>query len=99
MSFPQTIKVSGFPFMLQGWNSKYHKTSEMSDGCPVYQLNSYILYYFIDIIGVKLFRVDGIWVLQRMCDVVPAMDIKKYGLGPQPDPFGFWSMGAYVTPI
>lgn len=98
MSFPQNIRLKGLPFMLQGWNSTYYKTSEESDGCPVYRLDSYSLYRFISIIGVKIFRKNGVWVLQRDSDDSP-MDICKYGASPQGDPFGYWSNGANVQPV
>lgn len=97
MAFPNKIRVSGLPFMLQGWNNVYIKTGEMSDDCPVYKLDSYTLYGVFPIIGVSIFRRNGIWVMQRECDGYPN-GIHKYGESPQPDPFGYWSDGAYVTP-
>ena len=98
MSFPERIKVSGLPFMFQGWNNIYYKTSEIADGCPVYSLPSYTLYGFIEIIGVTIYRNNGIWVLQRVCDANPSLEIKKYGAAPQPDPFCFWAKNMTVKP-
>lgn len=97
MSFPTQIRVSGLPFMLQGWNNTYRSTSMTTDECPIYRLDSYRLYGLIPIIGVTIFRKNGVWMLQRDGDFCPT-DIMKYGAGPQPDPFGYWSGGAYVTP-
>lgn len=97
-SWPQQIKMSGLPFMLQGWNNVYYKTGELSDGCPVYRLDSYNLYYFISIIGVRIMRLDGVWVIWRNGDIGP-IDIKKYGSSPQGDPFGHWSNGGSVKPV
>lgn len=97
-NFPSKIKVSGLPFLLQGWNSTYYKSSEVNDGCPVYCLDEYTLYWAIPIIGVKLYRDNGVWVLKRNGDPFPG-DIKKYGVSPQGDPFGHWSHGMYVKPL
>ena len=98
MSFPENVKLSGLKFMWQGWNTTYYKTSEVSDGCPVYRLDPYTLYWFIDIIGAKLYRKDGVWVFQRDFDFGPFKAICKYGVSPQNDPFGHWSSGARVEP-
>jgi hypothetical protein len=94
--FPNKIKVSGLPFFLQGWNNIYMKTNQMSEGCPVYELQGYNLYWVMPIIGVIIYRKDGIWQMQRDCDLHP-MGIKKYG-GSQEDPFGYWTSGAIVVP-
>lgn len=63
--FPENINVSGFPFMLQGWNNSYYKTSEKSEGFPVYRLDPYILYWTIPIIGVNIKMIDGEWRIIR----------------------------------
>ena len=97
MAFPEKIKMKGLPFMMQGWNNVYERTGEVSDGCPVYSLAPYNLYFVIAIIGVKIMRVGGIWVLKRDCDL-SHMSFRKYGYGPQGDPFGHWSNGGFVVP-
>ncbi|CAH6420445.1 Hypothetical protein HVR_LOCUS1194 [uncultured virus] len=97
-SFPEKIRMSGLPFMLQGWNNVYHKTDEISDGCPVYNLDSYTLYWFFPIIGVKLFRLNETWRLQRDCDFYPT-EIRKYSNEDQKTPMGNWSYGAQVTSV
>jgi hypothetical protein len=83
--------------MLQGWNNIYYRTHEESDACPVYRLEPYNLYYLIPIIGVKIFRKDGIWVFKRDCDGNET-DIRKYGKSPQGEPFGYWTYGATIKP-
>ena len=98
MSFPSKIQVSGLPFVLQGWNSTYYKTGEVSDSCPVYRLDSYTLYYMISIIGARIMRINGIWVLQRAGDAAP-LDINQYGASSQSDPFGYWSNNAFIKPV
>ena len=90
--------MKGLTFLLQGWNNTYIKTSETKDGCPVYHLASYNLYGLIPIIGVKIYRSNGIWVLHRDGDDLPT-EIKKYGASPQSDPFGQWSNGAKVKAV
>lgn len=84
--------------MLQGWNNVYTMTEEVSEGCPVYHLDEYTLYFTIPIIGATLKRVNGIWRLQRDCDSIP-LTIQKYGATPQGDPFGRWTRGASVEPV
>ena len=96
--WPQQIRMRGLPFMLQGWNNVYYKTGELSDGCPVYRLDSYNLYYLVAIISVRIMRLNGVWVIHRDGDFGP-LDIKKYGAGPQGDPFGEWSNGGKVKPV
>lgn len=71
MSYPNHIRVSGLPFMLQGWNNIYVKTDRLSEGAPVYELAPYTLYGCIPIIGTRIFKTDGKWRLQRMCDFEP----------------------------
>lgn len=76
-------------FVLQGWNSKYHKTNETSDNAPVYRLGSYTLYGVIPIASVRIFRHAGVWRLQRE-DSPVEFGIRKYGSAPQDNPFGKW---------
>jgi hypothetical protein len=97
--FPKSIRVSGFPFMLQGWNNIYHQNGETQDGCPVYELNDYTLYLAIPIIGTKIYRCQGQWVFHRNCDIDCMPGYAKYGTLPQSDPFGYWSNGVHVTPL
>ena len=98
MSFPNRIRVKGLPFMLQGWNSTYYKTDQSSDGCPIYRLDQYTLYWFIEIAAVVVYRDGGIWKLSRV-DFDCGLDINKYGQTPQGDPFGYWSRGMQVIPV
>jgi hypothetical protein len=97
MEFPQQIRVKGLPFMLQGWNAVYTKINEESDGCPVYHLEPYTLYWTIPIIGVRILRKNGIWRMKRDCDNYES-EIGKYGMAPQSDPFGYWTHGSQVLP-
>lgn len=97
MSFPNRIRVKGLPFMLQGWNSTYYKTTDTSDGCPVYRLDEYALYWTIQIAAVIIYRENGVWRLRRV-DCEWTGDIKKYGQTPQGDPFGYWSSNMQVLP-
>ena len=95
-NFPALVKVSGLPFMLQGWNTYYYRSVDESDGVPTYILEDYTLYRFIGICGTVIYREGGIWKLRRN-DSTDAVTI-KYGDGPQTDPFGYWSMGMHVVP-
>jgi hypothetical protein len=97
MSFPDKIKVSGFPFIMQGWNGVYTKCSETSDGYPVYKLKEYTLYWIVQIAGTRIFRQNGIWRLERE-DSLLTEDIVEYGDSPQNTPFGYWSKGIKVEP-
>jgi hypothetical protein len=51
---PDKIRVSGLPFMLQGWNNVYTKRKRMDGDELVYELHGYMLYWFIHIIGVSV---------------------------------------------
>jgi hypothetical protein len=59
MSYPDKLKVSGLPFFLHGWNNTYYKTKATSEGCPVYRLDPYVLYWLIPIVGVRLLKYKG----------------------------------------
>lgn len=43
-NFPEQIKMSGLPFMWQGWNTKFELSDEICENCPVYRLYPYTLY-------------------------------------------------------
>ena len=94
--YPSRIKVSGLPFMLQGWNNVFYWTTERRDNKPVYRLEPYVLYWTIPIIGVTIYSRNGKWVFQRDYDDEPLPDIYKYGA--QSDPLGSWTMGMKVEP-
>jgi len=71
-TWPQSIKVSGFPFMLQGWNNTYYQLDEFKNGKPVYRLYPYTLYYLVDIIGVDIyFDLERGWCIKRHTDDHP----------------------------
>lgn len=95
--FPEKIRMRGFPFLSQGWNSIYKKTDQVSDGCPVYRLEPYNLYHMIAIIGVTIFRKDGIWVLQVDGDSAPLY--KRISASTQNGPEGYWPCGGYTTAV
>jgi hypothetical protein len=93
--FPRKICVKGLPFMWQGWNTTYYRSDEVEDGCPVYLLDDYTLYFFIRIAGCRLYRQNGIWTFNRRDGPFP--NLHKYGAGPQGDPFGEWEGGMRVS--
>lgn len=96
MAFPEKIKMSGLPFMLQGWNNVFHKTNETSEECPIYELKMYVLYGTIDIIGMYIYKQNGIWRARRACDEYSLFE--KLGFD-QSDPFGNWGLNGYVSSI
>lgn len=59
--YPNHIRVRGLPFMLQGWNTTFYKTEKLSEGCPIYRLDGYKLYFLIDIVGVTIKMRNGKW--------------------------------------
>lgn len=97
-NYPDAIIMKGLPFMLQGWNNVYYKSGEYSEGAPVYRMESYILYGFIPIIGVLIFKHKGKWVFQRECDPEPTTEIFKL-IAKSELPFGKWNGSARVTTI
>lgn len=56
-----TIKMNGLPFMLQGWNTYFHISDEMSEDAPVYKMEGYNLYWLIPILPVKIMKSGGYW--------------------------------------
>jgi len=69
-NYPDHIRVTGLPFMLQGWNCVFYKQEPKKDqDYPVYCLDSYTLYWLIDIIGVEIANPTGNeWLFYRVCD-------------------------------
>lgn len=82
-----SITVSGLPFMLQGWNKKFLGYSDGS-----YRLSSYSFYGVLSIIGVKIIKRGGVWV---MIDEYGKIQITKTG-SDQTSPVGKWSQSAKV---
>jgi hypothetical protein len=97
-NFPETVRVSGMPFMLQGWNGVYEWTGTMSNDAPVYRLPWHVLFRLIDIIGVQLQKDEnGVWKLWRDCDPGPLHELKKNGHDQGISPCGDWTMGVRVS--
>ena len=88
--YPEAVLVSGFPFMLQGWNGVYQITNEKSDDVPVYRLNSYLLYWLIPIIAVTLRRVDGRWKIK-------SESMLKETVASNDELFGNWRHGCQIN--
>ena len=62
---PSEVYVSGWPFMQQGWNGKYTRTTNKNE----FILKPYALYGCIDIIGARILYQDGQWHFKRDCDL------------------------------
>ena len=59
-AYPQSVRVSGFPFILQGWNGVYNKIgTNLHNGMPIYRLEPYVLYWFFPIVGATLSTGDS----------------------------------------
>jgi hypothetical protein len=72
-SWPNSIKVTGLPFMLQGWNNVYYRIpSKLIEDAPVYRLEAYTLYYVFPIIAVEIYKTKKGWALARDCDCYPS---------------------------
>ena len=95
MEFPQELIVKGFPLYERGWNGLYTKTDEYSDDCPIYKLPSYKFFGKIEIIGLYLYKKNGMWIMRRECDQYPMKSYHKYGKM-QDTPYGYWTRGIYV---
>lgn len=68
--FPEKIKISGLPFMLQGWDTVFIRCVD-DTGKVYYKLDNYTLYFVIDIIGVRIEKKDNKWCFIRECDYAP----------------------------
>jgi len=96
-TYPEHIQVFGLPFMLQGWNNTYVLEGLDENKFPIYYLAPYTLYCLFPIIGVRIKRNNGDWVLQRDCDPYPTGISKQKGNNEVDTPFGNWTYGATVT--
>jgi hypothetical protein len=63
--WPDEIYMRDLPINLCGWNSTLRKTDEIKEGAPMYIMNPYYMYGMIYILGIKVFKRDGIWVMTR----------------------------------
>src|SRR5271157_238002 len=86
--WPLQLKMSRLPFMLQGWNCTFYKTGGTSEGCPIYRLDPYTLYWTIPIIGVRILKVNGRWIINRDCDYSSDATVSKL-YNDQASPIGF----------
>lgn len=94
--FPEKIKLSGLPFVLQGWNNVFRKTSEIIEDAPVYTLDMYVLYGTIEIIGLTIYKNGGMWCARRNTDDYSLFE--KEG-DDQDTPFGKWGLNGYVSQV
>jgi hypothetical protein len=65
-------------------------------------LDSYTLYFFIQIIGGKIMRIDGQWIFRRDCDDYACSLEKLSILDDQSSndfPYGRWTRGGLVTEV
>ena len=97
MAWPNFIKVQGLPFVLQGWNTTFYKTTEVSEDAPVYRLNSYVLYWVFIVDAARIEKINGMWILRRECDAPDDAFLRKQ-YAEQVTPIGIWSHGATVIP-
>lgn len=85
--YPQYVYLRGLPLMFSGWNGVYERTSELSDGAPVYYRKPHRMLIFIKIVGVKMRKYHGTWTLEPD-NAGPGGLCKVYG-HPQL-PYGQW---------
>ena len=66
IDWPDKIRMSGLPVHLWGYNTTFLKSNRLINGTPEYVLAPYKLYYFISIIGLRIFKSrDGEWIAQH----------------------------------
>lgn len=95
-----SIRMSGLPLMFSGWNNVFKRVEgEDSEGCPVYHLDEYALYFIIPILAVTIKKKDGKWIFYRDCDTDNFAFMKKVAGQSEETPFGEWTYGGCVTPI
>lgn len=95
--YPDKIKMTGLPFMLQGWNCVFHRVAGGrvgEDNTPVYRLEEYTLYFLIPIIGVEIRKEGGKWKFFRDCDY-GSPSFQK--LGDHSTPIGTWTNGKVIN--
>lgn len=87
--YPRALRVSGLPFMVQGWNGTYIRTGNERNGAPEYALYSYDLYLLIPIIGVTIYKnAEGFWMAHRHCDSPSTVAFCKSGVDSKDSPCG-----------
>lgn len=91
--YPFVLRVSGLPFMLQGWNNIYVRSdSSCQYESPIYHLQNYTLYNVINIIGVTIKKKDDKWIFYRDCD---GEDCPFYTNNE--DLLGQWAHGPFIS--
>ena len=93
--YPETIRMSGLPFLLRGWNADYSRRKTLSDGVPTYRLESYV-HYIVPIVGATIMRIGGVWTF--VPDNASYTTLEKMSVG-SALPCGKWSYGAVVMPV
>jgi len=94
-TWPTEIKMNGLPWSLMGWNCYFYYNGEKSEGEPVYP---YTLFCMFPIIGVRIMKHKGRWILRSQEDDGFMMYNSIYKLGHHDKgPEGIWSYSAYVT--
>lgn len=64
VAFPRSIRMSGLPWNVQGWNGVYTQTSDRSDGHPTYRRAAFKWFGVLNIRGATILCCDGVWGLQ-----------------------------------
>lgn len=95
LEYPPEVQVSGLPFLLQGWNTTFTRVEgELSEGCPIYHLDGYTLYYLFPILSATIKKVGGSWRFLRDCDEGIPLFIKDKNIGTG-NIFGSWGAQNY----
>ena len=92
-----TVRMSGLPFHLSGWNGDYEvRDSTSKNGRPVWQRpeHRYSRILPLPIVGVTLWFDGNTWVLQRDCDGEDRIMLRS--LHSEQTPVGPWEGGARV---
>ena len=89
---PDTAHVRGMSFFKQGWNTEL-KLRTHGGGAITYQLDDYILYWFIPIAPLTICKQGGRWVMLKDAETVICEKLSNLS---QETPFGEWTMGVSV---
>jgi len=95
--WPERVRISGMPFLLQGWNTVLQRGAFSDQGYPVYSVESYELYGLFSIAGMKLEFTDNKgWELMPY-NTHP--NFYKNGCNEIKDvnPLGSWSYGFCIS--
>lgn len=107
------VKVSGFSFVSQGWNSRYTRYDRntipnqneaiidilLDEADHYYYLKPYNMWGLIGIVGVFIFKYDKVWKMLKEVDTNRILNHRKGKGGFIDNPFVAYKLGEQTNPV